>query len=51
MDDALTIVTTTQPGESFKKLDDWVDGTAGLRERYSHLADYLYSGLEKSEAF
>lgn len=51
MDDAMTILTTTQPGESFKKLDDWVDGASGLRERYSHLADYLYSGLENSETF
>jgi hypothetical protein len=24
-EDAATIVATTKPGESFKKLDDWVD--------------------------
>jgi hypothetical protein len=24
-EDSETIVTSTQPGESFKKLDDWVD--------------------------
>ena len=50
-DDAFTIVTTTQPGESFKKLDDWVDGLNGLKERYANLADYLYNTQEKAETF
>jgi len=51
MDDALTIVTTTKPGESFQKLDDWVDGIHGLKEKYSNLADYIYSSKEKTETF
>ena len=40
-EDANTIVTTTQPGECFKKLDDWVD-SPHLREQYPHLSHYLY---------
>jgi hypothetical protein len=51
MDDAFTIVTTTQPGDSFKKLEDWVDGRFGLKERYSNLADYLYNTQEMAETF
>ena len=51
LEDAQTIVTTTKPGESFDKLDDWVDGVNGIRERYSSLGDYIYNSKEKSESF
>lgn len=50
MEDAQTIVTTTKPGESFDKLDDWVDGKNGIREKFASLSDYLYS-REKTETF
>jgi hypothetical protein len=49
--DAQTIVTTTKPGESFEKLDDWVDGVDGIREKYSSLGDYIYNSKEKAESF
>jgi hypothetical protein len=41
-EDAVTIVTTTKPGESFKKLDDWVDSTK-LKDEYPIFAHYLYA--------
>ena len=44
-EDAYTIVTTTQPGESFKKLDDWVD-SPHIRAKYPNLAHYLYEKKE-----
>ena len=39
--DANTIVTTTKPGESFKKVDDWVD-SPHIRAEFPNLAHYLY---------
>ena len=41
-EDSETIVTTTQPGESFKKLDDWVDSPR-LKTEYPTFAHYLYA--------
>lgn len=41
-EDAATIVATTKPGESFKKLDDWVD-SAQLKAEYPIFAHYLYA--------
>jgi predicted patatin/cPLA2 family phospholipase len=46
-EDAKTIVTTTKPGESFKKVDDWVD-SPHIRAEYPNLAHYLYG--KKPEA-
>jgi hypothetical protein len=31
LDDATSIVTTTQPGDSLKMLDDWVDDVNRVR--------------------
>jgi len=50
LDDATTMVTTTQPGDSFKKLDDWVDDVNGVRQKYASLNDYLYD-KERAETF
>ena len=47
-EDANTIVTTTKPGESFKKLDDWVDSPR-LRQKYAHFTHYLYAYNEREE--
>jgi hypothetical protein len=47
-EDANTIVTTTKPGESFKKLDDWVDSPR-IREQYTHFSHYLYATNEREE--
>ena len=46
-EDAQTIVTTTKPGESFKKVDEWVDSPE-IRKAYPNLAQYLYQS-EKTE--
>jgi len=45
-EDAVTIVTTTKPGESFKMLDDWVDSTK-LKAEYPIFAHYLYASNNK----
>lgn len=41
-EDAYTMVTTTKPGDSFKKLDEWFENQSNLRVKYPNFADYLY---------
>ena len=49
MDDAAIMINSTQPGDSFRKFDEWYkDSDGSLKAKHLSLSAYLYSDSVKT---